>query len=304
MELNRKAWAILSPDEKTALGTMFGMNKSSWEAGEIMDKSHYKFLEIKYRAQKFLEMFTEYINLYEEIIPDYIKGEVGVINYFRMCIGKRMKPMVAIAELNNNDIDRVYTKSGLNGKIISQLRRWGKSEDVFELAIFNLIKEFDRWNNFRILPREVQEPSAFKRRVKNMYKKHIRVLTSMPELSREKLIELSKTNSKSNYAYMPILINGNYKVLKVKVNKGICPLYNNLALYIFKTKKAAEIYITNVFHYVHKQKKDCKDGIVFWQIYRECIKTAQNYYEVQKITATRTHLEMAYENLTYYGQKY
>lgn len=302
MELNRAAWAILSPDEKTALGTMFGMNKSSWEAGEIMDKSHYKFLEIKYRAEKFLAMFTEHLDLYQEIIPTYIKGEVGVINYFRMCVGKRMSPMKAIAVLNDNDIDRVYTKSGLNGKIVAQLKKWGKSEDVFELAVYNLVKEFDRWNNFRILPREVQEPSAFKRRIKNMYKKHIRVLTSMPELSREKLIQLSKTNH-SPYAYMPILIKGNFQILRVKVNKSICPLYNDLALYIFKTKEEAETYITNVFHYVHKPKKDCKDGIEFWQIYRECIKTAQNYFEVQKITATRSHLEMAYANLTYYGQK-
>lgn len=300
MKLNKSAWDILSPDEKTALGTMFGMNKSSWEAGEIMDKSHYKFLEIKYRAEKFLAMFTEHLDLYQQLIPDYIAGEKTVIEYFRLCIGKRMKPQEVITKLNDNTIDRVFTKSGLNAKVVNQLRKWGKSEDVFELSMFNLVKEFDRWNNFRILPREIQEPSAFKRRIKNMYKKHIRVLTSMPALSREKLIKLSKTN-KAPFAYMPLLIRGSsFEIIKVKVNQNITPLYIELCLYIFKTKEEAETYITNVFHYVSKGKKDCKDGIEFWQIYRDCIKTAQNYHEVQKITAIRSHLDLAYHKLEFF----
>lgn len=297
-KVNRAAWNILSPDEKTALGLQHGMNKSSWESGEIMDKSHYKYLEIKYRAEKFLAIFTEHLEIYPELIPDYISGEIPVKKYFRWCIGERLKPMAALERLNDNSIDRVFTKSSMNARIIEQVRAWGRSENVYELAAFNLVKEFDRWNNYRILPREIQEPSAFKRRVKNMYKKHIRALTSMPSISKEKLLELSRAK-KAPYAYMPLLQSDGWSIVKVKVNKLITPLYNELCLYTFKTYAEADTYIANVFSYVNKKEKDCKDGIIFWQIYRECIQTATNYNEVQKITATRSHLEMALKNLSY-----
>lgn len=300
MKLNRAAWSILSPDEKTALGTMHGMNKSSWEAGEIMDKSHYKFLEIKYRAEKFLALFTEHLELYQELIPSYVMGELTVIKYFKWCIGERLKPMEAIDRLNDNTIDKVYTKSALNEKIITQLRKWGSSDDVYQLSMYNLVKEFDRWNNFRILPREIQEPSAFKRRIKNMYKKHIRALTEMNDLSKTKLKELIKPGKQKIY-YLPMLVDKKgYEIWRAKLTNTISPLYNELCLYVFKTKEEADKYIYNVFQYVNKEKKDCKDGIIFWQIYRDCIKTAINYNEVQKISATRSHLEIATNKLEYF----
>lgn len=299
--LNKNAWDILSPDEKTALGLQHGYNKSSWESGEIMDKSHYKYLEIKYRAEKFLAMFTEHFEIYDSLLPTKIEAEGCIKIYIQMCIGKRNKPMEVLEYLNDNDRDIVFTKAILNSKLITQLRKWSNSENVHELNLFNLVKEFDRWNNYRILPREVQEPSAFKRRIKNMYKKHIRVLTSMPELSRNKILELTKPTKKGPNAYMPLLVKGRaFQIYKVRVNKGTSKIYDSLCLYIFKTEKEANTYITNVFSYVNKAQKDCKDGIQFWQIYRDCIRTAKNYQEVQKITATRSHLEMAYNNLQYY----
>ena len=46
--MKSKAWQILNKDEKTALMLTFNQKKSSWEAGDIMDKSHYKYLEITY----------------------------------------------------------------------------------------------------------------------------------------------------------------------------------------------------------------------------------------------------------------
>lgn len=302
MKINQKSWAILSPDERTALGLQHGMNKSSWQSGEIMVKSHYKYLEIKYRAEKYLAMFTEHLELYKELIPEYITGEAAVINYFKWCMGERLKPMDAIARLNDNNYDRVYTKVRLNEKIVTQLKKWRDGQNVYELAIFNLVKEFDRWNNFRILPREVQEPSAFKRRIKNMYKKHIRVLTSMPGLSFDKLMELTRVSSnRHDGAWLPILNKKKQiEVVKVKTNRNTMGLFNDLCLYLFKDKDQAKDYITSIYHYVNKGKKDCKDGIEFWQQYRDCIKCAQNYYDVQKITATRSHLELAYEKLEYF----
>lgn len=299
MKLNKQAWEMLTEDERIALGLKMGMNKSTWEAGEILDRSHYKYLEIQYRAKKFLEMFTEHLELYRELIPKYIQGDSVVKKYLEYCMVKRMKTMAAITEINNNDEDRVYSKADMNNRIIEQIRKWGRSENVYELSIFNIVKEFDRWNNFRILPRELQEPSAFKRRIKNMYKKHIRVFKIMPDLSKKKLKQLVETKN-SPFGYLPMITRGKIEILKVKENKNTIPLFVDLCLYVFKVEDEAKEYITDVFHYVNMAKKDCKDGINFWNKYRDHIGKANNFEGIQKITATRSHLELAMEKLEYF----
>lgn len=298
MKVNKKALSILVEDEKTALGLQLGLQKSSWEAGEIMDKSHYKYLEIKYRAEKFLRMFTEHIELYEEVIPKYVNGNKEVIDYLKQCIEKRTKPAQVIDNIARTYVEVGFSKSVFNQKLITQLNKWLKSGDPYEEAVYNLIKEFDRWNNYRILPKEVQEPSAFKRRIKNTYKKHIRVLTSIPKLSLQKLKELAETKS-SNGVYLPIIFENQIQVIKVKQNRNTLQIFNEITLYIFKDKKIAKDYITSVYHYVNRGKRDCKGVLDFWKDYREYIKSAINYNDVQKITPFRKYLEIAFHKLEF-----
>lgn len=297
MSVNRKAWGILKEDEKTALGLQLGMQKSSWQSGEIMDKSHYKYLEIKYRAEKFLKMFTEHYELYDCLIPKDLPGINSVIDYFVWCIEFRLKPMEAIDRIMINYSK--LRKEDLNGLLITQLRQWQKSEDPYQLAVFDLVKEFDRWNNYRILPREIQEPSAFKRRISKMYKKHIKVLTSIPKLSLIKLKQLSKTN-KEPFAYLPIFNEaGQIEVWKVKDLPKSVELYSSISFYIFADKQEAQDYITHIFHYVNQAKKDCKNGLKFWSNYRICIKKAKNYNQIQQIIPSRKYLETAFYKLTF-----
>lgn len=299
--INPEAWAILNGDEQVAMGLQYGMQKSSWESGEIMDKSHYKYLEIKYRAEKFLKMFTEHLELYEEVVPTKIlSGDRIASTFLKLCVEKRLKPTAAIKIINNNDEDRVYTKSGMNDRVVVVMRKWEKSEDVHEHMVYNLVKEFDRWNNFRILPPEIQEPSAYKRRIKSMYKKHIRVLSSIPKLSLIKLKELTAWKKGHPKGLMPMLNNGRYEIWHVKTNPKTLELLAELCLYIFKDDDVADEYIQSVFHYVNLGEKHCRDGIKFWQSYRELIQKAINYHQINNIKATRRHLEMALSKLEYF----
>jgi len=294
-KVNKKAWAILNEDEKTSLGIQLGLQKSSWEAGEIMQKSHYKYLEIKYRAEKYLRMFTEHLELYDEVVPAYASGHKDVISYLRDCMEKRAKP---------NDLfrkkaeDREFNKDYFNNKISDQVRKWGRSEDPHDQSIFNLVKEFDRYNNFRILPKDVQEPSAFKRRIKKAYMKHVKVLSTIPKLSLMKIIKLCKTNKKPFY-FLPIIMDGMVQVHRVKQTRTTVEVLNQVAFYIFDSDAKAKEYIIPVFHYLNKGKKDCRDGLEFWEQYRELIKTAHNYNEVQQITPSRKYLEIAYKRLEF-----
>lgn len=294
--LNSIVWDILSEDEKMALSLQHGFDKSSWESGEVMEKSHYKYLEIKYRADKFLKMFTEHLELYDKIIPDYITGDKVVIRYFDLCLSKRLKTLDAVEELQK-EFGKIH-KAVLNEKIINTLKEWENGSNAYNLTIFHLIKEFDRWNNFRILPKELQEPSAYKRRVKNTYKKHIKNTCSIHPLAIEKIVKLHGTN-KAPMVYVPIINQGNPEMLKLKNTVGCFKVLNIIGLYAFSTLAKANEYLEELHDYTDKGKKECIDGLNFWPKYREIIKTAINYEPILKISPSRKYLQYAMQKLNF-----
>lgn len=291
MILNNQAWGYLLADEKMALSLQFGMDKSSWESGEIMNRSHYKYLEIKYRAEHFLKMFTEHLSLFDELFPKYITGDKIAIQYFRLCIESRKKPMRAM-EMLEDQFGTVHKKV-LNERITKVLKEWDKCDNAYNKTTLELVKEFDRWNNFRILPKEIQEPSAFKRRIKNSYKKQIRVIQSIHPIALQKLIKLFQTQG-SPSVWIPFLM-PQPEIYKMKINKTSMGIFNSLGIYTFKDKEIALQYINGINLYILKGKKECIDGLDFWPKYREHIKMAYNYHEVMKITSSRKHLQLAME---------
>jgi hypothetical protein len=294
MGLNNIAWSMLTEDERAALTLQLGMGKSSWQSGEIMKRSHYKYLEIKYRAEHFLKAFTEHIKLFDCIIPEGINGNKRVIEYLKICIEERKKPMVALQRMNK--IKRI-TKVQLNERIIKQLEEWEESDNAYDVTTFHFVKDFDRWNNFRILPKVIQEPSAFKRRIKNTYKKQIRITANLPTISLDKLIKNYQT--KNQGGWVPVLYNRKAQVYKMKINNQSYKIFSNIGLYIFHHKADASEYIEAIEEYVGKGKKACTDGLDFWPIYREVIKKALNYQEIQKITPSRRFLATALSKLEF-----
>lgn len=295
--INQIAWSILSEDEQTALSLNKGFNKSSWEAGEIMSKSHYKLLEIKGRAEFFLKMFSTHLELYDKIIPeDCLSGDKVVIRYFELCIEQRKKTLDAL-QILAKEFGRML-KLTLNQRVIKTLNDWEHSENAHNRTIFNLVKDFDRWNNFRILPKEIQEPSAFKRRVKNAYKKQIRNACSIHPLAIDKILKLYRTK-KAPVLYVPLMVNKEPMVLKLKQNKTVLNVVNTIGLYTFTKEVDANKYIEELDNYLSKGKKECRDGLEFWPIYREIIKKATNYHTVIQITPSRKYLIYALQKLEF-----
>jgi hypothetical protein len=299
MRLNEAAWKMLTEPEKTALTLQHGMQKSSWQSGEIMDRSHYKYLEILYRAEQFLKIFTEHVELFDCLIPDYVNGPKIVIAYFKLCIEQRLKPMDALEKLREDKDHGRVIKSIINEKIIQTLEDWESSNSAYDNTCFELVKEFDRWNNFRILPKQIQEPSAFKRRIKNTYKKQIRITSTINTLSLDRLIKAYKTKTQGDYAWWPLIYNGEAMVIPIKINQQSYKIFNSLSFYLYKDKKDATAYIEALAEYTSKKKKACTDGLDFWPIYREVIKKAKNYADIQKITPSRRFLQMALSKLEF-----
>ena len=302
MNLNKDAWNNLDLHERTALSLKHISDKSSWQAGEIMSRSHYKYLEIKSRAEHFLKLFTEYYNLFGCLIPDEVTGDMTVIEYFKLTIIKRYKPKKAIDTINEKRPNGIM-RGQLNIRIEKQLKAWGRSQILEEIKVYNLIQDFDRWNNFRILPKSCQEPSAFKRRLKNVFKKQLKVLKDLNEFSLDhlkKLLRATRQKDREKALYLPLLEkNGSLKVYLIKNKPTYLEILSDMGLYYFIKVEDAKDYMALVAKYLLNQKRSCKDGLDFWPQFREQIKKAANYDKVCNKAPHRRQLEVAMSKLEY-----
>jgi hypothetical protein len=275
-------WAILTEDEKVALSLAFAHDKSSWEAGEIMKKPHYKYLEIKARAAHFLKIFTEYFRLYPSLIPDKLNTSESFKDYIRLTVGKRMKVREAVALIGNPDYVKTNTR---NESLLKDFKLLEKSNAKQNVDFFRLLVEFDKWNNFRILPPGAQEPTAFKRRNKHKNKKLLKAYFNLDSLVMEKIQELAKKQSKDPKLFLPLIDKSKptKPVMIIPITVGSVEMLSELNLFIFKDEIIAAKYGSLVWEYMTKQFKHCRDGQVFWPQYRQIIKHAVNYHTIQHI---------------------
>ena len=288
-----KAYAILTDEEKTSLSLSLVHNKSTWEAGEIMSKAHYKYLEIKQRAEKFVRLFTDYFSNYEDIIPSYSKLNTHFKEYLRLAIYKRLPLQKIIKKLNNE----LYDKPKLRDiEIIREVNSLKNSKFTQDQNLFHLIMDFDRWNNFRILPLSIQEPSAFKRRNKHKLRKLVNLFTSLHPLSVLKikqLYEVKNPKGVNKIIYLPLITIHDLKlteVIKIPENEKNIVQMNNLILYIFDKEADAKRFIEILYAYISKDYKHCRDGQRFWPEFRILTKKAINYAQIQNITPTRKYV--------------
>ena len=87
LDENNPAWMILIEEEQLALTLHYGPEKSTWQAGEIMKKAHYKYLEIKARGEKFLKIFIERI-IEPGFAYKYLKSKGSIPKWNRLLTGR------------------------------------------------------------------------------------------------------------------------------------------------------------------------------------------------------------------------
>ena len=69
-----KAWECLTEQEQNSLFLNLSKGLSTRETGEILGVSHYKYLEIKARAEKLFKLFSDYFELHPSlVIPNRLK---------------------------------------------------------------------------------------------------------------------------------------------------------------------------------------------------------------------------------------
>lgn len=298
--LNPKAWSILNEHEKVSLSLSVGHKKSSWQAGEIMNKSHYKYLEINNRAEHFLKIFSEHFNKYgENLIPTTISGlHPDFVVYFEESIFKRLK---------RSDISKKYPHSMLfltlsRDRIITEgfeILKEGKQQAHKDLLY--ILTEFDRWNNFRILPDNLQEPSAYKRRNKARSRKQLNRLINLPDLTIKLILKRFKYDKAGDKLYVPIVSDifpDNYKVIPMKKDDVEIKAISSIGYFIFSNKEDADYMGFIVADYLIETSRSCKMGQEFWKKFRDLAESSENWSLINNLIPKRKYLENMEEILS------
>lgn len=297
---NKLAWELLSQDEQGSLVLSIQHGKSTWQAGEIMNKAHYKYLEIQARANHFFKMFTHYFEATGNIkIPNDIALHKDFREFIILTVFERKTLKEAIRILG---LKSAFIIPQARTRIIGEnLKQLIEDDNPLSQHLYDVILDFDRWNNARILPIDHQEPSAFKRRNKTRLLKHLRNLSDLDSYHIKRFTDRfrAKNTDRKPY-YIALLSNsfeGGYEVLPVKRKTDIIEYTSKkLRLYLFSTKVDADEFGFLVSRYLRDGNKDCKSGQKFWPLYRKSINCAVNYLEVNNIIPRRKNLEKAFRD--------
>lgn len=299
-DYQEKAWNWLLEEEQNSLFLTLGTGKSSWEVGEMMKKSHYKYLEIKERSEKLFRLFTDFLEVHpslfrpdgpcQEDFKDYIEAVI--------CHRKKKREAAGYTGHSENLLNEVNNK-----KIEKNLRYLKESGDSWDNDTYLLIHEFDRWNNFRILPKMIQWPSAFKRRINKKHKIYIRYLLSqdkMPDWVLEKIKErfYFKTRKAENKYYIALISHSLFKetgyfLLPIKRDEEVVNEMSKFFIYVFECKSDADAFAFKVANY-RLQTSRVKLGLKYWPEYRDIVERAVNYSKVNNMDFDFRTLDNAY----------
>lgn len=289
-KINRKALGVLTKDEQASLALQQIHGKSTWQAGEIMKKSHYKYLEINQRAKRFFELFHNHYNLYGQLIPnDLTNLPKELVGYLHATIELRLPVKAAAERLSNKSL---LIKKERDKYLETHIVKLSRDKRPSAVALYAVIMEFDRYNNFRILPSSVQEPSAFKRRNKTRFKKHLTTSLNLGPYVRDRIIQLfgKRTHTNPGYIVLSDTEVNSAEVVKVLANETNVTTLSSISIYVFRDNNTANDYKELVENYLVLENKGPKDGLSFWPKYRTIVREAINFTQLNNIVPSRRNL--------------
>ena len=296
-EAQKKAWDCLLEVEKQSLFLQLSYGKSSWEAGTILKLSHYKYIEVRERSEKFFKMFTDFFSIHESIFRPQCPCEDRFKDYIEAVIEKRMTRVQAgfVMGDSSNVIPKVRSRV-----ITNNLIRLRESDNQWDRDTLILISEFDRWNNIRVLPKMMQQPSAFKRKSNKKDKIYIKyLLDRVPEWIHTKVIERFRYKAKPSMKKRWVclisseLYTDGYILLPVRPTDEVVNEMNRFYFYVFDEKEDADTFGFMVSKFAFKTK-GVKLGQKFWPEYRYTVQRAVNYNQINNIYFNVKTLDKAY----------
>ena len=293
----QKAWNCLTKIEQQSLFLHTSEGKSSWEAGTMMNISHYKYIEIRERSEKFFRMFADFFEKHPSIFRPDCPCERNFQDFIEGVIEHRLKKRDAVAYMGDStqQLPKVNRKN-----LIRNMKYLKESENFWDLDTRRLIFEFDRWNNFRILPSILQQPSAFKRRLNKKDKIYIKYLleripTFVLERLKERFYYKVKPSKKKLWVTLisPDLYTDGYYLLPIRPEKEVLEEMNRFYIYIFEDREDADTFGYLVTSFYERTAKVIA-GQKFWPEYRYLVKKAINYNAINNIEFNVKRLDNAY----------
>ena len=289
-----QAWDCLTPQEQNCLFLNHSQGLSTREAGEILKISHYKYLELKARSEKFFKLFSDYFEIHPSLIR--IPGPLSerFRDYLYGCILKRLPKEEASIYAGDSSWLLFPVRSN---HIIANMKRLKESTDQWDKDLYTLILEFDRWNNFRILPRALQAPSAYKRRTTKKDKVYLAYLHRIPDFKIRAMVDMywraGRPDKRYYVAFISTTFPDGYAVVPIKRDEATVSEITKMKIYIFEDQVDADEFGLMVKNYLN-DTDDIRESMKFWRRYRELIETSINYRSINNMDFTCGQLDMAY----------
>jgi len=175
-----KGWEHLTDQEKSVITLIVVNERSKQEAALILNLAHYKFTEIYSRARKFFILFTDYYEKFQTLIPEGVAIDPKYLSLIHFLLKNRKSPATITSRVPDlRDLNSSRDRAMFWYELFNSL----ELDNPHHVAFKELLLEFDRWNSFRILPKDLSKPSPFQRRRNGSYKKLIDQLCSISFIS-------------------------------------------------------------------------------------------------------------------------
>lgn len=293
----QQAWDCLTPEEQSSLTYKLVHGKSTWEVGEILKMTHYKYLELEKRAEKFFKLFADYYDKWPSLVRPGCPIQDKFRDYLFGSMLRRLPKDEAIIYAGDSAFQLESIK---RAAIIRNMGILKESPHPWDKDLIALIMEFDRWNNYRILPRALQAPSAYKRRNNRRDKVYLRYLHRIPEFKIRALVNMYWSRGKKEKRWFFSMISSDvfpddgYSVIPCKKLPEILEALTKLKVYVFEDEEDAELFGLKS-NYFFENTTNSKSGLKFWKEYREITERAINYKEIHNLDFTCEVLDNAYE---------
>lgn len=298
-EFQEKAWECLTPQEQNSLFLTLSQGKSTWETGEILKMTHYKYLELKARSEKFFKLFSDYFEKYPSLINPQSPLDRYFQDYLYASLIKRLPKDEAAVYAGESAWLLKPVKSGQIIRNMDRLKESSKHSE-WDRDLYALILEFDRWNNYRILPKSLQAPTPYKTRSNKKYKAYMKYLHTLPDSKIKNLVDYfwcrtTKKDLDNRYyvAFVSSIYKEGYQIVPISKKQEKLNELTRFKIYVFPDRVNAEefgLMVATYFTEITNQKR----GLKFWREFREVIENAVNYREINNMDFTVYSLDTAY----------
>jgi len=274
-----QAWEHLTPLEKSVLSLTLVSEKTKQEASIVLNIYPYKFTEIYSRARKLFLVFTDYYEEFSTLLPPVLE-QLGVLQHFLpMVLVNRRKPSELAAIVPDFlELNRPQAITSFWHRILRQVQY---DPTPHAQAFYGLLRTFDQWNNFRILPPEYRDPSPFPRRRNREFKKIHAQLNSISELGWS-TIENQFGTTRPPLAFIPV-VGELFSSIQIRLTKNSLSYCTNNKIPVFSRKEVAQSFAEDSYDFHNLSRVSTYSAQKYWAHFRLALQSALNHDALLKI---------------------